>query len=87
MRQFLKYLLVIGFFTFFSSCLPQRPISKKAPENNKTYQVEYLFEHNGCKVYRFFDLGHYIYFTNCSGDVTSIENDSIQTGTNVKVKK
>lgn len=22
------------------------------------------------------DMGHYIYFTNCEGDVTSIESDS-----------
>ena len=42
-------------------------------------QVEYLFEHEGCKVYRFMDMGHYIYFTNCEGDVTSIESDSVRT--------
>ena len=47
--------------------------------NNSTYQVEYLFEHEGCKVYRFMDMGHYIYFTNCKGDVTSIESDSVRT--------
>lgn len=46
---------------------------------NSTYQVEYLFEHEGCKVYRFMDMGHYIYFTNCKGDVTSIESDSVRT--------
>ena len=37
------------------------------------------FEHEGCKVYRFMDMGHYIYFTNCEGDVTSIESDSVRT--------
>ena len=47
--------------------------------NNSTYQVEYLFEHEGCKVYRFMDMGHYIYFTNCEGDVNSIESDSVRT--------
>ncbi|EDN85213.1 hypothetical protein PARMER_03252 [Parabacteroides merdae ATCC 43184] len=25
------------------------------------------------------DMGHYIYFTNCKGDVTSIESDSVRT--------
>lgn len=45
-------------------------------DNNETYNVEYLFEHDGCKVYRFSDNGNYVYFTNCKGDVTSFVNDS-----------
>ena len=48
-----------------SSCVSQIPLTKEKPVNNSTYQVEYLFEHEGCKVYRFMDMGHYIYFTNC----------------------
>ena len=56
-----------------SSCVSQIPLTKEKPVNNSTYQVEYLFEHEGCKVYRFMDMGHYIYFTNCKGDVTSID--------------
>lgn len=62
-----------------SSCVSQIPLTKEKPVNNSTYQVEYLFEHEGCKVYRFRDMGHYIYFTNCEGDVTSIESDSVRT--------
>lgn len=33
-----------------------------------TYTVEYLFEHEDCKVYRFYDRGYYVYFTNCNGE-------------------
>lgn len=33
----------------------------------KTYQVDKLFEVDGCRVYRFEDGGHSRYFTNCSG--------------------
>lgn len=63
----------------FSACgLAGTPIAKSASDNNPTYKVEYLFEHDGCKVYRFMDMGNYIYFTNCQGDVTSIENDSVR---------
>ena len=58
---------------------PRVPITTTTPGNNKTYEVEYLFEHVGCKVYRFMDYGNYVYFTNCNGDVTSIANDSIST--------
>lgn len=62
-----------------SSCgLGGKPIAKSASDNNPSYKVEYLFEHEGCKVYRFMDMGNYIYFTNCQGDVTSIENDSVR---------
>ncbi|HCY41263.1 MAG TPA: hypothetical protein DHV48_07910 [Prolixibacteraceae bacterium] len=52
--------------------------AETVPANNDTYQVEYLFEHDGCKVYRFEDRGHYVYFTNCVGDVTSIQKDSTE---------
>ena len=38
---------------WLSSCVSQIPLTKEKPVNNSTYQVEYLFEHEGCKVYRF----------------------------------
>lgn len=60
------------------SCMIQEPISVAAPENNKTYEIEYLFEHDGCKMYRFMDKGTYIYFSNCNNDVTHVVNDSVQ---------
>ena len=49
-------------------------------ENNRTYEVSYLFEHDGVKVYRFMDMGNYVYFTT-KGDVTSIKNDSTKERT------
>ena len=33
----------------------------------KDYDVKFLFECNGVKVYRFWDNGDYIYFTNANG--------------------
>ncbi|MDD3787949.1 MAG: DUF4884 domain-containing protein [Petrimonas sp.] len=63
---------------FLSSCNISQPIVREVPKNNQTYQVDYLFEHDGCKVYRFYDtwIGNYVYFTNCNGNVISIKNDS-----------
>ena len=58
-----------------TSCYSSIPLEKKPSENNTTYTVSYLFEHEGIKVYRFFDMGNYVYFTT-RGDVTSIKNDS-----------
>lgn len=79
MKRLIKSSLLIIFIINLSSCVLQTPIETVKPVNNNTYNVQYLFEHNGCKVYRFMDLGHYVYFTNCNSDVTSIENDSIHT--------
>lgn len=78
-------LLVVG--TLFVSCEAGRPISTTPPQNNKTYRVEYLFEHDGCKVYRFYDRGNYVYFTNCRGEATSIQNDSTRTQTSSMIRR
>lgn len=43
------------------------PVSTEVPVNNQLYRVDYLFEYDGCKVYRFYDRGQYVYFTNCQG--------------------
>jgi hypothetical protein len=67
-----------------SSCYSNKPITEQRAINNETYQVDYLFEHDGCKVYRFKDRGNYIYFTNCTGDVTSLSSDSTRERTIVK---
>lgn len=79
MKASIKIALLFIVGTLFFSCASGRPIVRTAPDNNQTYRVDYLFEHDGCKVYRFKDDGHYVYFTNCKGDVTSIEDDSIST--------
>ena len=58
----------------FNSCA-SIPLKVGESENNSTYTVSYLFEHDGCKVYRFYDKGNYVYFTT-RGDVTAIKSDS-----------
>lgn len=63
--------IIVGFV----SCAPSIPLQVKESENNSTYTVSYLFEQDGCKVYRFYDSGNYVYFTT-RGDVTSIKTDS-----------
>ncbi|WP_319502204.1 DUF4884 domain-containing protein [uncultured Draconibacterium sp.] len=65
----------------FTACsgVQKLPVSTNKSDNNDTYFVSYLFEYDGCKVYRFYDRGEYIYFTNCQGDVTSFVSDSTHT--------
>lgn len=44
------------------------PVEVSQKETDE-YEVRLLFEVDGVKVYRFYDDGHYIYFTNTSGHV------------------
>lgn len=83
----LTQILVFSILALAAVSCFQVPIKKFSPVNNKTYEVHYLFEHDGCRVYRFDDLGNHVYFTNCHGDVTSIKSDSTQTRTVNSVKK
>lgn len=73
MKKCPVYLLAITFF----SCSVSKPIVTEKSKNNQTYKVDYLFEHEGCKVYRFRDDGNYVYFTNCNGE-TIAKNDSTE---------
>lgn len=65
-----------------SSCVLQRSVAESKAANNSDYEVSYLFEHDGCRVYRFYDTwsGSYVYFTT-QGDVTAIPNDSTRRQT------
>lgn len=78
----MKYLLLLLVTSLFIvSCRVYVPISKTPSENNSTYTIDYLFEHEGVKVYRFLDEGRYVYFTNKASEVTSVVNDSTQVRT------
>ena len=81
MKTFIKSLLILIVSCGFFSCIRQIPVSRVIPDNNKTYQVDFLFEHDGCKVYCFTDRGNRVYFTNCNGDVTSFASDSTEKRT------
>jgi len=81
MKALFKSLLILLVSWEFLSCARQIPVSRVIPDNNKTYQVDFLFEHDGCKVYRFTDRGNNIYFTNCNGEVTSFASDSTEKRT------
>ena len=48
--------------------LTKKQIRKQEYEQRlKDYHVEFLFECNGVKVYRFFDYGEAVYFTDANG--------------------
>lgn len=48
--------------------LTKEQIRKQEYEQRlKDYEVRFLFERNGVKVYRFIDLGYVVYFTDANG--------------------
>ena len=72
MKNNLKLLGLLALASLsFSGCLVQRSVSVDKAANNPDYTVSYLFEHDGCRVYRFYDTrsASYVYFTT-QGDVT-----------------
>lgn len=80
--------IILASVLILQSCSSIRmPVSSHIPENNQNYLVDFLFEHEGCRVYRFYDRGNYVYFTNCFGDINSVVNDSTVIRTITKVVK
>jgi hypothetical protein len=81
MKNFLPVIVLL----MASGCATGIPLQTKESENNKTYEVDYLFEHDGCKVYRFYDRGNYVYFTNCRGEAI-VKTDSTETRNSIRKK-
>lgn len=80
------FFAVLAALLVLAACaVPAKPIYSKPTENNKDYKIEYLFEHEGCKVYRFSDMGNWVYFTNCNGE--TITSDSTKTTRNRTERK
>ena len=40
-------------------------------EAHGNFQAEELFTHKGCTIYRFYDAGRYIYYSDCSASMVS----------------
>ena len=64
MKRIILLLLAV---TLLASCDKEA----KETEQNGEFTIEYLFEKNGCKMYRFEDCGRYIYWCDCQGKVNS----------------
>ncbi len=79
MKKTVAILLVGTVLLLFSSCFSGIPLAKGQADNNRTYQVQYLFEHDGCNVCRLYDRSSYVYFTHCSDHTRVISNDSVAT--------
>lgn len=67
---------IILFSLMLSGCLNE-PQSVEHIGKDDKFQIEYLFEKDGIKMYRFYDGGNYHYFT--TGGETMTEQSSGKT--------
>lgn len=67
-KQILSFAL--GGFTFLCviSCRQQVDVDPENKTKAGNFEIEFLFEHDGCKVYRFND-GRTVYFSDCTGKI------------------
>jgi hypothetical protein len=72
------YIVLIGLGTMIFGACTNEPMSTERLGKNDGFEVEYLFEKDGIKVYRFIDNGRYHYFTT-GGETISTQTSGKQT--------
>jgi hypothetical protein len=63
----MKALIVVVFAFGLLVLACSKAAQEQAQTGNPSFKVDLLFEHEGCKVFRFEDAGRNRYFTNCQG--------------------
>lgn len=72
----MKFLLVIGLGMLLSACdPPDRGTTKGFSSSNPAFVVEFLFEHEGCRAYRFVDFGISRYYVKCQCGQARVESE------------
>lgn len=63
----LAFASLLVMVVFLTSCAGDA----KESTQDGDFKIDFLFEKDGCKVYRFKDHSRYIYWSNCSGHMQS----------------
>jgi hypothetical protein len=69
---------VILLSLFLTGCAADAVSTSRS--TNPAVPVSLLFEHEGCKVYRFADNGNYHYYANCKGSSVTTLTDTQTEG-------
>jgi len=72
------YIVLIGLGAMLFGACTNEPMSKERLGKDDGFEVEYLFEKDGIKVYRFYDNGRTHYFTT-GGETISTQTAGKQT--------
>ena len=73
----MKKIIILGCLFLFSCVEKAQEITIDG-----NFQLEFLFEKDGCKIYRFKDGYRYIYWSNCKGKIQA----DYETGGKTKTK-
>lgn len=65
----MKTLIALFLIVLMAGCF--KDAQEKKSTSNSAFEVEFLFEIDGCKIYRFVDGGYTRYFTTCKNASTS----------------
>lgn len=66
-----KLIGLVAAAALLTSCLA--PATETKQTQNKDFRVDFLFENDGCRVYRFFDGGSVRYYANCRGGFSMMD--------------
>lgn len=69
----MKILLFSVACVFMFGC-EKKGTEEKITGNKDNFNVEFLFQKDECKVYRFKDDGRNHYFTNCNGETMTVHS-------------
>lgn len=58
---------IVAVLLMATSCAKETPVTNQ--QRVREYNVSYLFEMDGVRVYKFYDNGRAVYFTNRAGEV------------------
>lgn len=70
----MKKALILLATVIFTGCMKDG--QDKVLTSNSNFEVQLLFEKDDCKIYRFIDGGHAVYWTNCDGRIESVYQQS-----------
>jgi hypothetical protein len=79
------YVIVITLGAIIFGACRNEPMSKERLGKDDGFEVEYLFDKDGVKVYRFYDNGHYHYFTT-KGETISVQTQTKNQTYNENIK-
>ena len=66
---------IVSIIVFLVAACVQDPVSTSRT-NNPNVDIDLMFMHNGCSMYRFPDDGHYVYWTEgCSSTINSTHSE------------
>jgi hypothetical protein len=76
-----KIILTLGIALLATSCIKE---AQSKSHEGIDFEVEFLFEKDGIKMYRFYDYGHYHYYTDNGETLTTQKEGKTEYEENIK---